>query len=816
MCVKFVLILLLAAAPLAAQERALTTENPLRALMAEFADVLMGAGVPFTAEQERAIVVMLEDRRQASEQLFGDLMDFSGGPTSGQDVERLQSAIDWIRAEFVGRLHDYLQPEQLDVLTRFEATGGLSAPGGNGAVAQGAAQTQYVRINSNPFTAEDLSYRTRNQGGAEVIQRGGAGAWHGDTEFLFKDDALDARNTFAANKPVYQERQLSVNVGGPVLPRRLTSALFFAHNEAENVDTIHATLPDGVFALGITRPTLTRRVGTRNTYQLSDAHSLGIDVEHTVTGRENQGIGGFNLPERASETQGNTWDVNLRQFSAVSPAAVYETRFNISTEQSATAPLTEAPRIDVLDAFGSGGAQNRSEYAGRAYAFSNLYTRLGEKLTVRAGFEGTYRSRRSLSRENFGATFTFSSLETYRDGAALSYRVSRGDPLLETRQWESAGFVQNDLVVTPELTLMLGVRYDVQANLRDHNNVAPRLGFAYGLGRSTVVRGGAGVFYTRLGIDLVETRHRLDGTRQFEVVIDNASYPDPFGAGTVRATLPSVRLTDPDLVNPHTAIGMISVERALPNNLFVAATYDVRREARLFRLRDVNAPYDTTAAVRRSCQPGQRAETCVRPDPSRGQVVTMESTGSGNAHHLTLNARQRFSIFNLSAEYVFNRARNNGSPTPELQTDNYNLQADWARRINPSHTVSSTVNARLPLGIFLTKRISANTGRFYDVLTGQDDNRDGNINDRPAGVPRNLAHAPRYFNVDFNISKAFFLGGTGDAGVRKNINVFANMINAFNRVHYGVPSGVMTSPNFGRSTSATQPRVVEVGLRFQF
>jgi hypothetical protein len=254
----------------------------------------------------------------------------------------------------------------------------------------------------------------------------------------------------------------------------------------------------------------------------------------------------------------------------------------------------------------------------------------------------------------------------------------------------------------------------------------------------------------------------------------------------------------------------------LPNNLFVATAYDYKREARMLRLRDMNAPYDTTSAVRRSCQPGQSAETCVRPDPGRGQVVTMESTGSGNAHNLTLNVRQRFSIFNVSAEYVFHRARNNGNPRPELQTDNYNLQADWARRVSPLHTVSNTVNARLPLGIFLTKRIDFNSGRFYDVMTGRDDNRDGNINDRPVGVPRNIARGPRYFNVNFNISKALFLDATGGAGVRKNINVFANMINAFNRVHYGVPSGVMTSPNFGRSTSATQPRVVEIGLRFQF
>jgi hypothetical protein len=33
---------------------------------------------------------------------------------------------------------------------------------------------------------------------------------------------------------------------------------------------------------------------------------------------------------------------------------------------------------------------------------------------------------------------------------------------------------------------------------------------------------------------------------------------------------------------------------------------------------------------------------------------------------------------------------------------------------------------------------------------------------------------------------------------------------------WGAPSGVMTSPNFGRSTSAQNPREIEVGLRFQF
>jgi len=42
------------------------------------------------------------------------------------------------------------------------------------------------------------------------------------------------------------------------------------------------------------------------------------------------------------------------------------------------------------------------------------------------------------------------------------------------------------------------------------------------------------------------------------------------------------------------------------------------------------------------------------------------------------------------------------------------------------------------------------------------------------------------------------------------------MSNAFNTVNLGTPSGVMTSPFFGKSTSAANPHEIEVGIRFQF
>jgi hypothetical protein len=113
--------------------------------------------------------------------------------------------------------------------------------------------------------------------------------------------------------------------------------------------------------------------------------------------------------------------------------------------------------------------------------------------------------------------------------------------------------------------------------------------------------------------------------------------------------------------------------------------------------------------------------------------------------------------------------------------------------------------------------MSGNTGQAYTIITGRDDNQDTAVNDRPIGLKRNSEDGPNVLNFNFNISKAFFMGdGGGNGGTRTNINLFANMTNAFNRPNYARPSGIMTSPNFGRSTSAGNPREIEVGMRFQF
>src|SRR5262249_38156635 len=131
-----------------------------------------------------------------------------------------------------------------------------------------------------------------------------------------------------------------------------------------------------------------------------------------------------------------------------------------------------------------------------------------------------------------------------------------------------------------------------------------------------------------------------------------------------------------------------------------------------------------------------------------------------------------------------------------LGMDNYNLASDWAMITTPLHNLNTTVNAQLPMGIFLTNTMSLRAHGRYTITTGKDDNQDTASNDRPLGLSRNSEIAPAQLTFNFNISKAFFFGaGASNGSTRKNVNAFANLTNAFNRPNYAAPSGVMTSPN---------------------
>ena len=72
------LSLLFAGPALAGQEGGMVVQNPLDEIRAALASTLQDSGVLFTEAQVQTIALVMDEQRRASEELFGQVLDFSG------------------------------------------------------------------------------------------------------------------------------------------------------------------------------------------------------------------------------------------------------------------------------------------------------------------------------------------------------------------------------------------------------------------------------------------------------------------------------------------------------------------------------------------------------------------------------------------------------------------------------------------------------------------------------------------------------------------------------------------------------------------
>jgi hypothetical protein len=791
--------------------------NPVDVLKEQAAQALSAANVPLTPEQEKQLAIAIEDEHQAAENLFGTVWDFTNGPPQGEDQDRMLAGIRWMSDDFAKRLPSYMTDPQRAAWEKYQS--GI-APETSERKEASKERIQQIRVTNNAFNAETGTSSGAGgltAGGAktEVLERGGVGAWHGNFMSIFKDNALNARNPFVNNKPPFYERTINANISGPVIKNRLSLNFTGSDDLAQNNDTVRAELPDGLFTLGVTHPVLNRSYNLKGVLQIAEAHSLNLGFTYASTDSKNENPSDFVLPERASHTQISNSSIDLREISILSERSVHDIHFTVTKDHKSTVPSSEALSIIVKDAFTAGGAQNRVRIDGTTYNVSNLFYYAGDKLTMRSGVQTYYRKEHNLDQSNFFGEFTFSSLDSYRAGRPIKYRITCCNRLFDTDLFTGSLFSQNDIKMSKTFTLMLGMRYFYQTRIPDYNQFDPRIGFAYAIGNSTVIRGGSGLFRGQTGISEFKPYLILDGKRRYEIQVDNPGWPNPFAAGTVRPI--SRRRLAPDFQNPYYFSSELGIERQLPANLFVTVNYEIDRGTHPNRDRDINAPL---------------YETGIRPNPNEGQVIQLQSSGASLHQHVYVTMRQRFSIFNITANYQFYHGISDSPPANgQPPVDSYNLWKEWGPAGNPTHRLTTSVNSKLPMGVFLTTNINAKSGTFYTITTGKL-NREGNQVERPNGIGKNTEIGPHYFDVSFNITKSFPLHHLSgalpqrrpapnapavNAGSGPQMNVFANISNAFNMTHLGTPSGVMTSPFFMKSHSSSgDARTLQVGMRFQF
>jgi hypothetical protein len=714
-------------------------------------------------------------------------------------------------------------------------------------------QIREIRINTNPFTTE---YGRAGFGRIEIVTKPGTGRLRGNFNFNFRSDALNATQFAAPVKLPYSRQNFQGNISGPLVHNRLSVTLSAQRNDSFSTTTIKALTPDGPVNASITQPNLREGFNSRGQYALSANNTLNFNLEYASNTRSNQGVGQFSLPERAANSKGKQFGFQLRETAVLSTHFIHETRFEVTQNHNATNPITQERAINVLDAFSAGGSQNVTDTNNKNFLFGNALIFNSKGFTLKTGTQGEYYRNRSYNANNFLGTYTFSSLDAYLAGTPTTFTMNIGNPLIFATQFEFGAFAQTDIKLSNRMLVSPGVRYQIQTHLADRNNFDPRMSLSYQLSKTSVLRLGAGTFHQTFSIGNFQQLLQLDGTHQTQIVIRNPSFPNPFAGASPEAVPASIRVKSPTLVASYTNNLSASLEKSLKSGATVSIAYDFIRGNHLLRSRNINAPL-----------PGFG----VRPDPTQGNIWQLESSGLSTFKGLTLGYRSRVrGSLNMFANYTFSSSFNDTDGAFSQPANNYNLHSEWGRSSdNQRHHFQAGLNGRLPGNVTFNTTWRWNTGRPYTITTGFDENGDTVLNDRPFGVTRNSMTGPGLFDTNINLSKTIALiktervgsgesgpdgpqggfggrggrgggfGGGGGRGARAGgfgrgggaragggrganaagtatATFFINVQNVLNHRNFNNPSGVMTSPFFGQSTSAQAPRTVELGVRVNF
>jgi outer membrane receptor protein involved in Fe transport len=667
-----------------------------------------------------------------------------------------------------------------------------------------ASAIQEIRINQDPYSVE---YQRPGHGRVEVITKAGAERFHGEANIVFRDASLNARNAFATTKPPEQRRIFEGVFGGPLGDGRAASFMLTANREeTDGRAYIVAEGTGGPIRSSMKVPERALELSASINRQANARQSYSLRVDFESQHVENEGVGGTTLPEAATTSSERETGVIAGHRAILTSHFVHEFRLRFETSRQSASSLSSLPSIVVEDAFTGGGAQSDELEREQQVGLNDTLSWSKGRHTVKTGVAiPDWSWRRLDDRGNTGGTFAFASLADYLANRPFRYTLNRGDGSLRLNQSMVALFAQETYGVRRNLSLSAGVRYDWQSYYGDRNNVSPRASFAWSPGATgkTVLRGGAGVFYDRTGDGAMLEVERSAAGRLREYELLDPAYPNPLADGLTLDSQPtSIARLAQDLQIPYSAQAGMSVERQIARALTFTVNYTGARGFRLFRSLDVNAPPPPAYLV--------------RPDAEHAVIRQFESTGRQWNHSVQFTLRGKAGrFFNGSVQYALSQAKNDTNGIMTFPANSYDLSGEWGRASYDQRHRFDMVGSLKPVPWFaLGVNLSIRSGRPYSLTTGTDDYRNGTTNARPVGVRRNSLQGPGSARLDLRWNQEFPLRKHRKDG--PSVTVGIEVFNALNRVNYSGYIGNMSSPFFGRATSAQPPRRIQLSLRGMF
>jgi hypothetical protein len=671
------------------------------------------------------------------------------------------------------------------------------------------ASIREIRINQNPFSAE---YDKLGYGRIEILTKPGTDKYHGQFSVEGNSSAMNSRNPFLGMAPQepYDSETYMGNLGGPIGKR----ASFFFNVQRRNINEIAVVNAERLdsnfqpipFQASVPNPRTRTNLSPRLDYQVSANNTLTARYQYFHDAQENAGVGQFALPSVGANTSSSENTLQLTDTQVLGAKAVNETRFEYERESSQRTPLSTALGISVPGSFIGGGSNAGAQRDHQDHFELQNYTsvQLGKHF---AKFGGRLRTTREVntSGAGFNGSYTFPDLQTYANALqgkpggtpsqfSINATTSGSIPKVEATVVDAGLYVQDDWKVRPTFTLSGGLRFETQNAIHDHADVAPRVGFAWGIGGGgknapkTVLRGGFGLFYDRFGEELVLNANRNNGITQQEYLVP---LPTFFPAIPPADSLPPQQQTiykiSPTLHAPYVMQTAFSLERQVTKMANVTVSYLNARGVHQFVSLNINAP-----------TPGTPGSVGPPPFPNQGPIYQYSSDGVFRQNQLITNfnirAGTKLSVFGF---YSLNYANSDASGASSFPADAYNLSADYGRAsFDTRHRVFFGGTIGLPHGFRLSPFMIFNSGSPYNVTVGQDLNNDSVLNDRPsfaanplgvclsliqkchyntsptpadALVPINYLTGPSNFTLNVRVAKTFGFGPekakSADAGL---------------------------------------------------
>jgi len=495
-----------------------------------------------------------------------------------------------------------------------------------------------VQLITNQFSAE---FGGHSAGVASMVTKSGTNAVNGSAFVMIRPGQLDARPPLSQVRAPYKQQQFGGTIGGPLVRDHVFYfGSYERRRERSSVPITSLAVPPGQT---IPTPADEHQGHFKGDIRFSEKNSMGVRYNMVRWKKDNES-GGLNLPGTGFIWDNNVDTVHGNFLTVVSPQFLNEVRSQFSRYVDSRAAKESGPSI-VRQGYSTSGGNDQGTWGvlpEKTFDISDTASFWMGNHTIKTGASFTYDVTEQLFQPLQNGQYSFAGAPNLAPNPfqyIQSFALTPEARLMFPKAYVIGTFFQDDWRLRNNLTLNLGLRYDVEIirNIPDYtaptdkNNLDPRVGFAWDPkgDQKWAIRGGFGRFTQQHPIFTIVKGGVGGRNGQVTVLIPPTdplfpTFPNVLPAFPPGANLPARNIQEisPDLENEHAWNASIGVQRQIGSRTTVSVDANVNRGTKHGFL-DINQPAPFSKDElngRLSANPNATIRTVAQADLTRPNV----------------------------------------------------------------------------------------------------------------------------------------------------------------------------------------------------